>query len=847
MSTVIATPRSRAVPLQRTRGGAPSRRAIRRWAWRLLRREWRQQVVILTLLIVAVATTVVGLGLVANVQNTDERLFGAANARIDTGPPGSSGLAGELASARQLFGTVEAIVHEAVPVPGSITPVDLRAEDPHGVFGAPMLRLVSGAFPVGAGEAAVTVAAETTFNVTTGSTWTVNGRSLRVVGVVENPTDLTEAFGLVAPGAIGSPSGVTLLFNASTAQVVNFRPPAGFATVHGIMSSGSNSAQQQRARSLAVLLLTTIGLTFIGLLSVAGFTVMAQRRVRSLGLIGAIGATDRQVRRTMIANGAAVGVVGAVFGGTLGLAIWFALTPAFEKVVGHRYDPFALPWWAIIAGAALAVVTAVAASWWPARTMARLPIVEALSGRPVPPQPAHRFALLGAILAAAGFVALTLARAERTVLIVSGILALAAGVLLTAPLGIRALAAFAGRAPVAVRLALRDLARYQARSSAALAAVSLAVGIAATIGVSAAAQQAHDQTLTGGNLPTNQLIVWLTNPNDQRGDVNVGPAGAGSATPGTPDPTALTRARSTADAIAQAVGSGTVVELDNAVDASSALPAGAPPDAGQASLVHHITVPGRGEGWTQVATPYVATTAVLSLYGITAAEISPGTDILSARRDLSTVQLGTGFKGDFHAVAVQTTTRLPNYTSAPNTLITARAVAANDYAVVPSGWLVQTGHPISSAQIADARQRAVTTGLSIETRTGPDQTLQRLRDYSTLIGVLVALGVLAMTIGLIRSETTADMRTLTAAGASGSTRRALNATSAAALGLLGGIMGTAAAYLALIAWHWHRVNYLDAPPCVDLGALVVGLPVAAALGSWLLGRTPDTLGRRPGE
>ena len=42
-----------------------------------------------------------------------------------------------------------------------------------------------------------------------------------------------------------------------------------------------------------------------------------------------------------------------------------------------------------------------------------------------------------------------------------------------APLGIRGLAATARRAPVAARLALRDLARYQARSGAALAATIL--------------------------------------------------------------------------------------------------------------------------------------------------------------------------------------------------------------------------------------------------------------------------------------------------------------------------------------------------------------------------------------
>ncbi|MDT4973933.1 MAG: putative transport system permease protein, partial [Pseudonocardiales bacterium] len=79
------------------------------------------------------------------------------------------------------------------------------------------------------------------------------------------------------------------------------------------------------------------------------------------------------------------------------------------------------------------------------------------------------------------------------------------GVLLLAPLSIRALAPVAQRAPVAVRLALRDLARYQARSGAALGAITLAVGIAATIAINAAASQAASTAATGGNLPTTTL------------------------------------------------------------------------------------------------------------------------------------------------------------------------------------------------------------------------------------------------------------------------------------------------------------------------------------------------------
>jgi putative ABC transport system permease protein len=116
-----------------------------------------------------------------------------------------------------------------------------------------------------------------------------------------------------------------------------------------------------------------------------------------------------------------------------------------------------------------------------------------------------------------------------------------------------------------------------------------------------------------------------------------------------------------------------------------------------------------------------------------------------------------------------------------------------------------------------------------------------LREYATITGLLVALGVLAMTVGLIRSETANDLRTLAAAGASGGTRRTLTA----ALAVLGGILGTAGAYLALIAWHWHDVSYLDQPPYLELATLVVGLPVAALIGGWLFGRAPAAIARRP--
>jgi putative ABC transport system permease protein len=58
------------------------------------------------------------------------------------------------------------------------------------------------------------------------------------------------------------------------------------------------------------------------------------------------------------------------------------------------------------------------------------------------------------------------------------------------------------------------------------------------------------------------------------------------------------------------------------------------------------------------------------------------------------------------------------------------------------------------------------------------RSLDQLRIDATAAGVVVALGILAMTVGLIRSESANDLRTLTATGASARTRRVLTAATA---------------------------------------------------------------------
>jgi hypothetical protein len=130
---------------------------------------------------------------------------------------------------------------------------------------------------------------------------------------------------------------------------------------------------------------------------------------------------------------------------------------------------------------------------------------------------------------------------------------------------------------------------------------------------------------------------------------------------------------------------------------------------------------------------------------------------------------------------IQTLNRLPTDTADPNLLITTsamRKLGKLRLQAVPSAWLIQTARPLTALQINAARQIAVTAGATVETKS-QNPSLSELRNWASAAGILLALGVLAMTVGLIRSETAGDLRTLTATGAGRRTRRTLTGATAA--------------------------------------------------------------------
>ncbi|HVA05535.1 MAG TPA: hypothetical protein VNG12_02225, partial [Acidimicrobiales bacterium] len=274
---------------------------------------------------------------------------------------------------------------------------------------------------------------------------------------------------------------------------------------------------------------------------------------------------------------------------------------------------------------------------------------------------------------------------------------------------------------------------------------------------------------------------------------------------------------------------------------------------------------------------YVATPQLLRAFGITNSEIDPNADILSSRPGLSGVSglvfnYATGGKsatapgapgspsgpgggqsqscnaasGCLAHPVIQEMGALPSGTSAPNTVITEHAMKEFDISTSTTDWLVQGTQPFTASQISSAELTASTSQLSVEAKNDqPSSTV--VITWATVFGIFIALGVLGMSVGLVRSETAGDLRTLAATGASSHTRRTLTAVTAGALGFLGALLGVVGGYIGMIGWL--RSNSLNGGiaalgnvPVADLLLLLFAMPAFAAAVGWVFaGREPTAM------
>jgi putative ABC transport system permease protein len=207
------------------------------------------------------------------------------------------------------------------------------------------------------------------------------------------------------------------------------------------------------------------------------FAVGVRRRIREIGMLGAIGATPRQLGRLLRREGLLIGLGGALVGAGLAVVLSVVALPLAERIVDRDLQLVLTP--AVIAlPAAVGAVGTLLAAAWPARTAARVPVVTALAGRVPLGHVATWVPVAGAVAAVAGVALLADVATSTSTSTGADALQLLAAVLLatlgTATLGLPVLdlgGRLADRLPLLGRLALRDAARQRTRSAAAVAAL----------------------------------------------------------------------------------------------------------------------------------------------------------------------------------------------------------------------------------------------------------------------------------------------------------------------------------------------------------------------------------------
>jgi len=840
------------------RRAAMARRSLSRWALRLAVREWKQRILIAALIAVASAATLIGIAVASATPGTPNAgTYGTAQALVEL-PPTTPDLPAVIAKIEKAYGAASVVYDQPIAT-GQAGGADLRAEDPSAPYTQVLLALSSGRYPSGSDQVAVTSGLAQLYSLHIGSTWHVPagtgaeaGRAFTVTGIVEDPSNLLDEFALVAPGQLAGPGQLTSAGQVRVFLGESMDSAAASAAGDVIPKNASVTAPTQEDSILSpatiVLIVSVIGLVFIGLVATAAFTVMAQRRQRALGMLASLGATEADVRFVLIADGLFAGVIGAVIGAAAALGGWLWYYPHLATATAHSVDPYNLPWAAVVIGLLLAVATSVTAAVWPGRSVSKVPVVAAISGRVEPPQLVSRSLRPGLIFLAAGLFVLFFSGGASGdggggYLTIAGLLCCEIASALLAPFIVDKLARLAWRAPLASRLALRDLARYRSRSGAALAAVSFAVFIATVAIILASVRYDDALDYVAPNMAVNQMVLY--NPGNDPTEY----------TPGQFTPAAkLVATEKEADALAAQLRAPAPVELELAV--SPNVSATGQPTQNIFGTI--VSLHGRGSGGLL----YVATPTLLNAFGISSSEINPAADVLTVRALLPSTGGLALVNGTYLADSppgcpagmcilnpvIQEVSKLPSGTSLPNTVITEQAVKALHETTVPVGWLVQAPSALTPQQINAARQAALGLGTTIQTKSG-QLSLGEISNGATIGGLLLSLGVLAMTVGLIRSETLRDLRTLTAAGAGARTRRALTGVTTGVIAFLGASLGVVAGCLAMLAWsHADLTATFGHVPWSDFGLLVIGMPLVGAAAGWLLGgRQPSAVSRQPLE
>jgi putative ABC transport system permease protein len=839
-------------------------RALARVARRDVVRHRGRSVLVIALVGLPVAAMVAGTALYRTTTPTQERSdtaqFGNADllaynttrSELETYlPPGS---------------VVEASVSGTATLlrPGARSDVTVRAMDIEGLA-AGILTLVDGRAPEGAGEVAITKAVAQLAAVGIGGRLELAERPpLMVVGLVENPMHLVDQALVVDPTSvvidddgfatwlIGLPAGTD-----PEAVVASTMDPVTGEQEIQITSRESGRLQQigEDSTGGTILILGSLALVEAALIASAAFAVSIRRRQRELGLLAATGASPRQLAGTVLLQGVILGLAACVAGVVVGVAGALGLTPWLDDLTQRRNPSLVVDVAGILGPIVVGFVAAMIAAAIPARTVARVPVLLALSGRRPSQTPARRTLWfgLGAVGLSAAMTVIGATMRDAGNSSVSILLLLGGAVLSTlgfgacAPWLLERLERLAVRLPLASRIAFRDTARSRSRSAPIVTAIL--AGCAAAIALGAWQTSRDEENILGWrpSLYEDQLV--LSGPGAREaGEELRGEPGVidGMSIPflGLNDPEVFL-AFQLPDALDD---QGKVINLIDQCGNCN-------PDAFEPYQVYR---------------PAAGTPEVLAMARAesAAADLAKGHAVVLSFRATTATKLDIVIQRDPENLDPPEVLTLPVRVIPvpvpgghlpdlllPDATIRELGLGPIDYGpgaeFGPPEYILRYDRAVTQADLAHAREvasRFADTHALIDTP--PVRPGAEFRIVLIALVLLFAVSVTGIAIALGEAESRPEQRSLLAIGADPRLRRRIAASRAAVLALLAGLLAVPAGLLPIWGIFASRGSPLAVPTIEIIGAIVL-LPLLAVISAFLLSRPiPDWnafRNVRPGE
>lgn len=160
--------------------------------------------------------------------------------------------------------------------------------------------------------------------------------------------------------------------------------PAHFEAVSGQTAADATASQVNQAMSFIttfLLVFAAIALLVASFLIVNTFSIIVAQRGRELALFRAIGASRRQVTRTVLFEAAVTGLIGSTLGLLVGWALALGIRAVFKALgtdLGNALPT--LTGRAVLASYAVGMIVTMVAAWLPARRAGQVPPVAAMSG-----------------------------------------------------------------------------------------------------------------------------------------------------------------------------------------------------------------------------------------------------------------------------------------------------------------------------------------------------------------------------------------------------------------------------------------------------------------------------------